>query len=500
VNVAAATRLAAWRASPPLFAREVCGVTPDAWQDDALAAIVGDGGPVQRVAMQACAGPGKTLVLAVAGWWHLVTQGEQGHHPLAAAVSITGDNLRDGLQREMRAMQMRSPLLTEGFEFGATTLRSREHPATWYLSWRTFPRDATPDAIGKTLSGLHARYLLYLIDEAGAMPPQVGLAAEQGAATAERDGGHCRILMAGNPILTSGLLYDATVRRAQQHRVIRITADPDDPLRSPRVSAKWAAEMIATMPRGRSNPWVQAYILGQWPDSPMSSLVSTAEVQAAMRRAPTPAEYDFEAQVIGVDVAGGGADKTVIFRRQGVRAWPPDVLQGASPSAVAARVATLWREWGADACAVDDSGGYGSGVVDALRLAGYDPVAVQFGGMAEDHKRFPDKRCEMLMRLRDWVVSSGALPADCGELLEELPAHTLCLDSGRTVIAPKRLVRRALQGRSPDYTDALALTFARTWAPRTFRSGDPLHALLLDRMADRSQREKYDPFAWARDV
>lgn len=55
---AAAQKLADWRNDPVLFVRENFGVEPDLWQKDVLRSY---GKPGRgRVAMQACAGPGKT--------------------------------------------------------------------------------------------------------------------------------------------------------------------------------------------------------------------------------------------------------------------------------------------------------------------------------------------------------------------------------------------------------------------------------------------------------
>jgi hypothetical protein len=47
--------------------------------------------------MQACAGPGKSAVLAWCGWWFLSVQGSRGEHPKGIALSITGDNLKANL-------------------------------------------------------------------------------------------------------------------------------------------------------------------------------------------------------------------------------------------------------------------------------------------------------------------------------------------------------------------------------------------------------------------
>ena len=80
-QMAAAKRLRAWKADPVLFVREVFGVEPDAWQADVLHAFPRE----QRIAMQACKGPGKSALLAWLGWNFLATR----PHPKIAAMSIS---------------------------------------------------------------------------------------------------------------------------------------------------------------------------------------------------------------------------------------------------------------------------------------------------------------------------------------------------------------------------------------------------------------------------
>ena len=87
-----------WRQNPVQFVVEQFGVEPDAWQRDALMAFADPTKP--RISMQACAGPGKSAVLAWCGWNFLSCYGDRGEHPKGAAVSVTWDNLRDNLWPE----------------------------------------------------------------------------------------------------------------------------------------------------------------------------------------------------------------------------------------------------------------------------------------------------------------------------------------------------------------------------------------------------------------
>ena len=65
-------------------------------------------------------------------------------------------------------------------------------------------------------------------------------AAEAGLST----GTETKILIAGNPTHTDGPLYRACTQERHLYHVTEITGDPDDPMRSPRISVKWAREQI----------------------------------------------------------------------------------------------------------------------------------------------------------------------------------------------------------------------------------------------------------------
>jgi hypothetical protein len=111
----------------------------------------------------------------------------------------------------------------------------------------------------------------------------------------------------------------------------------------------------------------------------------------------------------------------------------------------------------ADAMFVDETGGYGAGVVDDLRRRGYAPIGIKFGGKPSDPRYF-DKRSEMLFTMAEWVKSSGALAPD-PELKAELLALRFVYQGDKFRVVPKDIIKKEL-GRSPDKSDALALTFA----------------------------------------
>jgi hypothetical protein len=466
----AADKIRLWREKPHVFVREVFGVTPDAWQDDVLAAF-----PTSpRMAMKACKGPGKTSVLAWIGWNFLLTR----PHPKIAATSISADNLTDGLWTEMAKWQNRSPLLLEAFNWTKTRIVAKDHPETWYMSARSWSRSASREQQADTLAGLHADYMLFLIDEAGGIPDAVMAAAEAGLANAVGDN-EAHIVMAGNPTHLEGPLYRSCTSERRLWHVTEITSDPDDPKRTPRVSAQWAREQIEKY--GIDNPWVLVNVFGRFPPSSLNALIGPEEVREAMGRHAGEDQYRGAARILGVDVAREGDDSSIIYPRQGIAAFKPIALRNVDSIQGAGALLNKWTEWEADAAFVDNTGGFGAGWIDQARSLGRDPIGVHFAG-SPLNPQYANKRAEMWFELVQWIRNGGCLPDD-PDLLGELCAATYYFKGDKFALIEKDQIKAKI-GRSPDRADALGLTFAFPVAPRGMaRPG-----------VSRAMKQEYDPF------
>lgn len=458
-----------WAERPDLMVRELWGVTPDLWQDDALRAF-----PTSpRLAMQACTGPGKTAVLAWLGWNFMLTR----ENALVGATSISGDNLKANLWAELARWRQKAPLLEHFFEQTKTEIFAKESPKTWKMEARTWAKDADAAQIGNALRGLHGEYVLWLLDESGDYPDSILPIVEAIFSGAPKE---AHIVQAGNPTQLAGPLYRAAVTARQYWHVIRITGDPDDPKRSARISIEHARQQIAQY--GRDNPWVVVNIFGQFPAASFNALIGPAEIEAAMERKYQEHDIAHAPRILGVDVAGDGADASVIFPRQGLVAFKPHVMRNVTSTQGAGQVARVWQDWNVDAVFIDNTGGFGAGWVDQLALLNRTAIRVGFAENAED-KRYYRRRTEMYFRCIEWIKAGGALPT-VPELIAELSQTNYTFKGDALLLEPKDVVKAKI-GRSPDHADALALTFAAPVASKALQDLMPRH----------QRAENYDPFA-----
>ncbi len=476
------SKLSEWREHPAQFVEEQFGVTPDAWQAEALEAF-----PCSPLlAMRACAGPGKTACLAWLGWNYLLTREE----PYVGATSITGDNLKANLWTELGRWYSKSKLLQAWFTKTKTTIFANHFPQTWKLEARSWAKDANPEQIGNTLAGVHADYVMWILDETGDYPDAVLPACEAIFAGNPKE---AHIVQAGNPTRRGGPLYHAVMDRTKRWRVITITADPDNPNRTPRVSVEHASRQIELW--GRDNPWVKVKIFGEFPDADFNALISPDEVEAAMRRYYRAHEIGNAAKILGVDVARYGNAASAICSRQGIQCFPIKKYRGINSTQGASVVSRIWQEFGAHACFVDGTGGFGAGWVDQLQALGRAPIGINFGGQANNQTRYANKRAEMYFEGAEWIKRGGALP-ESRELAAVLTQTTYGFQRDRLLLEPKEDIEARL-GYSLDEADSWALTFAQPVSAPDLLSRSRRNAALADYhpfSEQTSAASEYDPW------
>lgn len=477
-------KLRDWREHPEgaiHFVQDQFGATPDPDQRAALIAYQTS----PRTAMKASKGTGKTTCLS---WccWHFLCVHEDSQ---IAATSITSDNLRDGLWKEMAVWQNRSPFLLRSFKWHKERIESTQalRAAVWWMAARSWSKSASTQEQSNALAGLHAKRMMFALDEMGGMPRAIMATAEAALTSLGIEGGICKLLGAGNPTNLEGPLYDACTTERALWNLIEMTGDPDNPKRSPRVSIQWARDQIKKY--GRNSPWVKVNVFGEFPESSLNTLLGPDEITAAMLRHYRSDQYAWSQKRLGIDVARFGDDLSVIFPRQGLVAFRPVAMSHPRDSAVsvdlASRIIMAKQKWGSEMELFDSTGGWAAGARDIMHAARLSPISIFYNSPAIDPK-YANKRAEMWMLSAEWVKEKGGALPNVPELVGEgsIPQYTYV--NGKLLIEPKEHVKERL-GRSPNYWDALANTFAFPDQPAT----DSLLGILLRNQ--QQQRTDYDP-------
>ena len=170
--------------------------------------------------------------------------------------------------------------------------------------------------------------------------------------------------------------------------------------------------------------------------------------------------------IIGVDPAGDmpGSDRFVIVRRMTRRIFSPERLRGLNTQQAARRIHSIIRQERPVKVFID-VGGLGKGVVDALmEMPGTHGIVepVNFGERAFDAENYVNRKAEMAWEFKAWLEDVGGanIPDD-----DEIQGDLLAPQADE----PDRNQRRQLKSKkwmrskglkSPDYFDAMCLTFA----------------------------------------
>ena len=93
--------------------------------------------------------------------------------------------------------------------------------------------------------------------------------------------------------------------------------------------------------------------------------------------------------------------------------------------------------------------------------------------------------------MAEWIKRGGALP-NIPEMVGELTTPEYTFKDGKFILQKKEQIKKKL-GRSPDYADGLALTFAIPDMPAQMLPTDPLHHLMAESTKMQSEWDPFDP-------
>ncbi len=407
----------------------------------------------RRTAVQSCHGAGKSYTASrLTAWWLWA------HQPGTAFVvtsAPTFEQVRAVLWREIGRAHRKG------------NLPGRVNQTEWWIgdemvAFGRKPGDQDPSGF----QGIHAEYVLVILDEACGIDRNLWLAALSLAANDKS-----RILAIGNPD-DPGSHFAEVCKPDSGWHVLRI-GFADTPnftgehvpaeLRPLLIGPTYVEEMRGDVGEG-SAPW-RAKVLGEFPQDADDGVVALTAVRRCMRPEQVHAPDDLLPVELGWDVGAGG-DRSVVKERRGVVAGRTWQLKGADTMAQCGEVLGILAETEATAIKID-SIGIGHGAADRMAELRRDGahqarvVRVNVGEASTKPHRFPKLRDQVWWEVGRQLSQDGGwdLSGIDDPTVAQLTAPKYALDSsGRIKVEPKADTRARL-GRSPDDADALLLAF-----------------------------------------
>ncbi len=475
MSTTATKALEAIERDPVAFLRTVLRFEPWSKQREIIESVRDH----KRTAVRSCHGVGKTAIAARCALWYLAA------HPYSKVITTapTWSQIKEQLWREIHVAHS----LADGFFDGELSDTRLELGAEWFAIGVSTDR-------AERFAGHHAEHLLVVVDEASGVSEDIFEAAETLLTSAES-----RILVVGNPTVSSGTFHGAFHRDRSEWNTISISALDSPAFTGEQVSDAVARRLVtrqwvdsARKRWGEESPLYQVRVLGQFPTSADNSVCSLSEIEAAQNQ-----RIDSGGPiVVSCDPARFGSDETVIVVRRGSRVRiartyaKKDLMQTAGEILRVAR-AEAARGNGDVSIVVDDIG-IGGGLVDRLRELD-EFVVVSFNGSASprDGREYPNARSQAWF---DFADRLGTIDLDDDEqLAADLLAPTYKIDSqGRRVVEPKSDTKKRL-GRSPDRADAILMAFAgRPSRAATQHSGIPWMGTDEESTARRRYLDRHD--------
>jgi hypothetical protein len=408
----------------------------------------------RKVAVQSCHQIGKSYIAGrAAAWW------VAGHPPGEAQIVTTapsGDQVRAILWQEIAKAHRRGRLpgnITKG------------QVPTWQLNGEQIGQGRRPadylnaEQAQSQFQGLHARYLLGILDEGCGIPRWLWQAMDT-LVTNESS----RLLAIGNPT-------DPTAEFARRcspgsgWHVIKVSAfeSPNftgepvpEQLRESLISKLWVEETAKSY--GTESAFYVSRVEGEFPEVADDVIVSPKLVREAHER--DRSGHALVGPRFGMDVARFGHDESCVYENRGGMIRLADAWRGTDTTTSAIRAKKILEDHPHRPMVIDEVG-LGAGVLDPLRHRSLPVTGFNGGEAAVDSDRFSNRNAEAWWSFRE-ALEAGLIDLDEDDeaLAAQLQSRKWRLDTAQRRIRVETKDEMAARGiASPDRADAAIMSF-----------------------------------------
>jgi len=427
------------RERPVEYAQHILGIKLWQRQQEIMEAFSDPN--IDYISIRSGNGVGKTFMLA-----SLVCQYLDTHCPGYAVISGSSwTGVLKTIWPSLRSLISKAPVRLGG----------EVHMTEWRRGnmWGAFC--VSPDK-PENISGMRTKNgALVLIDEASALTQEVheaimGLCSAAGS----------KIVYSGNPIRAEGPFYDTFSDPSWMN--FKISSEEAANQGIPGL-ATW--EWIKGLKRqwGEDDPRFRARVLGEFPENIFDALVKLTWVKGLI----VPRVMKPKGKLrLGVDVAGRGDDKTVLVVRDDRCVQYVEEHPETSMTEVVGITKRVMKQFKISPDnTYMDSTALGQGPMDLLWEDGLEIHGENFSASPQDSQTFLNRRAELFWKVRDGfrpdsVDERQYIPKEYQRIADECTKIKHKPSSkGKIQIESKEEIRKRL-GKSPDYADAYALTFA----------------------------------------
>lgn len=406
-----------------------------------------------HTAVVSCNGMGKSAIAGMAGaWWVSV------HDPYEVALiasAPTYPQIARVLFRELKDNHKAAAI--RGFSLPGHINQSEE----WklddeYGTLIGFGRRPADTDIVSAFQGIHRRFVMVVLDEAGGIPTDLYTAAEAVTTTADS-----RVLAIGNPD-RRGTEFHRIFREDETWNKITVSAFDTPNFTGEKIPEELAPLLIQPtwverqkIAWGEDSARYKSKILAQFPEEDDTTFFSQTAIDKAI---DTEIEEDAEQPLIlGVDVARFGDDDSVMYTNRGGLLRHHSTWNKANAVESANRIHQAAISLGAKQVHVDGTG-LGAPIVDMLATMcenKYIVISVIGAAASPDNTRWLNARAAGYDNFRELMIT-GKIDLDMQDkdLIDEMMAIKYKFSSKGSIQIESKDDMRGRGMKSPDRLDA----------------------------------------------